>query len=229
MGRWTRRYSGTHAAAPAVPLLRCSPPSRHRPREGWGRRRPSRSMRRLGCRSVFLRARTARRHAQHVGTSAQQGPCHSPATPPPHRRHTPWARHGAALNTTGSSILHEQHTLQAPRCTALHRSSRPFSRTGPAPLQSRLPRPLTPRPLSRARSRSSRPTHPILPRSQSRPDMTVRAARILHRPRSASGLPANLLGRGLTFSAALAPSRLPLPPLAVPLPPLGVRLDVLTP
>ena len=111
MGRWTRRYSGTRAAAPAEPSLRCCPPSRHRPREGWGRRRPSRSMRRLGCRSVFLRARTARRHAQHVGTSAQQGPCHSPATPPPHRRHTPCARHGVALNTAwcGAARAPELH------------------------------------------------------------------------------------------------------------------------
>jgi hypothetical protein len=63
------------------------------------------------------------------------------------------------------------------------------------------------------------------------PSLTCRPGRyrVLHRPWSASGLPPNLFGRGLAFSAALAPSKLPLPPLAVPVPPPGVLLDVCAP
>ena len=133
-----------------------------------------------------------------------------------------------------SSILHGQQPCRRHAARLCIAQAVPFRGLDLHLCRAGSPRPLTPRPLSRARSRSGRPNPvahaPILPRSQSRPDMHVgRAAGILHRPRSASGLPANLLGRGLTFSAALAPSRLPIPPLAVPLPPLGVLLDVLTP
>ena len=55
-------------------------------------------------------------------------------------------------------------TLQAPRCTALHRSSRPFSRTGPAPLQSRLAPP-SHTPPSLSRSQQVRPAQPCPPRT----------------------------------------------------------------
>ena len=100
---------------------------------------------------------------------------------------TPWGQ-GPSLASSLASALHgvtplatlhvEHSTLQAPRCTALPRSSRPFSKNGPAPLPSRQasltpPSPtlpsLTPHLLARSRSGRPSPDRPPPIASQSRP------------------------------------------------------------